>query len=115
MTPDEINAMLNNITTAPLSEETIRDLTMRAQVQYAKQMARLKRYRENNKELIKQKYRENIDYYKNYNKAYYYMKKYGMTEEEFRAKKNEIEEHKKELFKNNLSMLDNKQNSVKCC
>jgi transposase len=106
--------MLNNITTAPLSEETIRDMTMRAQVQYVKQLARLKRYRENNKEHIKEKYRENIEYYKNYNKAYYYMKKYGMTEEEFKARKNEIEKQK-EALKDNLVELNKKRVTAKCC
>ena len=114
MTPEEINAMLNNITTAPLSEETIRDMNMRAQVQYLKQLARLKRYRENNKEHIKEKYRENIEYYKNYNKAYYYMKKYGMTEEEFSSKKNEIDKQK-EALKDNLPELNRKRFTTKCC
>ena len=51
---------------------------------------------------MKQKYRENSEYYTNYRKAHYYMKKYGMTEEEFKAKKNEIEEHKKELVKTSV-------------
>jgi hypothetical protein len=114
MTPEEINQFINNITTAPLSDETIKDMTMRAQVQYVKQLARLKKYREKNKELIKEKYRENIDYYKNYNRTYY-MKKYGMTEEEFRAKKTEFEDQKKELVQGNLSELNKKHATIKCC
>ena len=90
MTGDDLNKKLEEMLKTPEDSEAVRKTKEKAYEAYLKQLDRNRNYRKNNKEKIKaymaELYRTNPEYKKSLyesRKNQYYIKKYGMSREDY--------------------------------